>query len=152
MERFHAQWAHRSPKDFDATVEQNLVSALAGGTNWLCTPEKLARLKGLAVTDYERTQIETWMDEWKDGPPLVTPNWWGEDAVEFGLLASSGLTVDQIRAKLAQFPQGTQVSWQIWQPGYIASSITMKRQEAEFEAMRAFSAQKGVMLVKSITP
>lgn len=162
MERYHRQWtgskdqARRSPtripEGFDATVETNLITALAGGANWFCSPQKLAHLKELAVTDSERERIQQWIDAWKSGPPIVTPNWWGEDAVEFSMLASSGFTEEQIRTKLAHFPSGTRLLWQIWQPGYISSTITMKRQEAEYEAMRAVAEKNGVTLVKSVSP
>jgi hypothetical protein len=73
-------------------------------------------------------------------------------SVEFSLLASSALTDEQVRTKLAQFPAGTLVSWQIWQPGYISSTISMKRQDTEYEAMRAIAAKHGVSLVKYASP
>jgi len=162
MERFHSEWTTRQnrpgqtsrpiPQGFEATAEQYLISALAGGTNWLCTPQKLERLKELAVSDQERAQVLDWIDEWKDGPLQVTPDWMAEDSVEFSLLASSALTEAQMRTKLAEFPPGTRMLWQIWQPGYISSSITMRRQEAEYEAMRVVAADHDVSLVKYITP
>ena len=162
LERFHRDWTHRqkqhelgtapSPPGFYGTAEQNLITALAGGTNWLCTPQKLARLKELAVSENQRAQVQDWLDEWNEGPLKVTPNWMEEDSVEFSLLASSALTEAQMRTKLAEFPQGTRILWQVWQPGYISSTITMKRQEAEYDAMRAVAAEHGVLLVESVSP
>jgi hypothetical protein len=160
MERFHRKWSQRKPQSghsirfvpegFQATAEQNILKALAGGTNWLCTPQKLARLKELAVSEDQRAQIQEWLDTWKDGLLQATPDWIKEDSVEFSLLASSALTEEQMRTKLAQFPQGTKILWQIWQPGNISSTITMKRQEAEYESMRAIAAEHGVSLVKAM--
>jgi hypothetical protein len=162
LERFHHEWTDRqkqlgagsspTPPGFYGTAEQNLISALAGGTSWLCTPKKLAHLKELAVSENQRSQVQDWLDEWNEGPLKVTPNWMEENSVEFSLLASSALTEAQMRTKLAQFPSGTQILWQIWQPGSISSSITLKRQEADYEAMRAIAAEHDVSLLEYVSP
>ena len=82
---------------------------------------------------------------------MGTPGWLGEDAVEFSVLASYALTGLQTSAKLAEFPRGSQVSWQIWQPGTISSTVTMMRQKTEYETMRAFAVKSRMTLVKYIS-
>jgi hypothetical protein len=162
LERFHQKWAgHQAeftqtsplnPDGEDNQVERDLIAAIAEGTNWLCTPDKLARLKELAVSDAQREQIETWINDWNTGPPTIVPQWGDEQFVEFSVLASSGLTEEQLKTKLAQFPRGTRILWELWQPALIDPSVGMKRQEAEYETFRTLAEKKDITLVKEVLP
>lgn len=162
LERLHQKWSghedefirieQQNPFDEEHLVEQDLIAAIAAGTNWLCTPDKLARLGELAVTAGQRQQVEAWIDDWKSGPPTIRPIWWNAQFVEFSVLASEGLTEEQLKAKLVQFPRGTRVLWELWRPGHINSAITLAQQEAEYETMRALAEKNGIILVKDIHP
>ena len=159
MQRFHDEWASRPdellnlPLDNNArsraaALEQNLVNAVAGGAGWLSTPERLIRLRDLAVTDRQRHQIQLWLDSWKEGRPRIDPNWNQDQDPTFGILQSSNLTATQLTAKLAQFPSGTTVEWQFWPPGQISPPVSIDKQDAAFDIQRAAAAEHGVILVK----
>jgi len=140
---------YRSSGSRGAALEQGLVFAIAGGSNWICPPDKLARLAALAWTISQRQQIESWTRQWEQGSALINPSWSAEDNPTFSVLQYVSLTEEQLRAKLAQFPRGTQVLWQFWQPGQIAPPVSMAKQEAFYERMRAIAEQHGIVLGKA---
>lgn len=163
LERFHEDWAShpsdlRSTPDYNSpgtrafNLEGSFVSALAGGTGWLCTPEKLTRLRSLVLTDYNRQQIDNLFDQWRRQPFVIIPNWREDADTTFNLLNSSPMTEDQLRAKIAQFPKGTRLAWQFWQPGQIFPAISMAKQEAVYDNIRASASEHGIALEKSLQP
>ncbi len=163
LRRFHQEWAgredqlrltpdYKSPGARAAALEQVLVTAIAGGTNWLCTPDKLSRLAGLVATKYQHEQIESLIEQWKPGRALINPTWFPEDNRTFSLVQYGALTEEQLRAKLAQFPRGTQLLWQFWQPAQIAPSVSMAVQEALYESIRSAAEKSGVTLGKANHP
>ncbi|HXI42725.1 MAG TPA: hypothetical protein VNH83_22275, partial [Bryobacteraceae bacterium] len=117
LQRFHEEWAGRadqlrstpdyqSPGTRGAALEQGLVFAIARGTNWICPPDKLARLAALVWTQGNVQQIDGWIKQWKQGPALINPTWFPEDNPTFAILQYDGLTEDELRAKVAQLPRG----------------------------------------------
>lgn len=163
LQRFHQEWAGRegqlritpdyqSPTARAAALEQGLVFAIGGGTHWICPPDKLVRLADVVLTPQQRQQIENWIRQWKQGPALINPTWFPEDKPTFSVLQYAPLTEEQLRAKLAQFPRGTQMLWQFWQPGQIAPPVTMVKQEAVYERMRTVAEQHGIVLGKANHP
>jgi hypothetical protein len=163
LRRFHEEWAGRedqlrstpdyqSPGSRGAALEQWLVFAIAKGTNWICPPDKLARLAELVWTKSQKQQIEGWMEQWKQGSALISPRWFPEDAPAFAVLQYDTLTEDQLRAKVAQFPSGMQLRWQFWQPGQISPPVSMAKQEAFYERIRAEAERHGVILEKANHP
>lgn len=149
---FHQEWIGREDAERQASLEQALVFAIAGGTNWICPPEKLARIAGLVSTRGQCLQIESWIKQWKQGPALINPNWFPEDNRTFSVLQYTSLTEEQLRAKLAQFPRGTQLLWQFWQPGQISAPVSMEVQEALYESTRSVAEKNGVTLGKANHP
>ena len=154
LRRFHREWAGRedqlrpmpdyqSPASRAAALEHVLALAIAGGVNWICPPDKLAQLAELVSTKAERQQVEYWTKQWQQGPALVQPNWFPEDRWTFNLLQYTALTEDQLLAKLAQFPRGSQLLWQF------SPSVPMAVQEAVYDRMRAAAAQSGVTLAQA---
>jgi hypothetical protein len=163
LQRFHQEWVgregqlrmtpdYRSPASRAAALEQGLVFAIGRGTNWICLPDKLARLAELTLTYSQHQQIEGWIKAWQKGPALVGTSWFPEDKPTFSVLQYAPLTEDQLRAKLAQFPSGTQLLWQFWKPGQIAPPVTMAKQETIYERMRAAAEQHGITLGKTNHP
>lgn len=156
LERQHKLLAARASKfkqnqaaaDDQIFVSQDLVTDLITGVAWLCPPEKLARLKGLTDTDSERQEIDMWTDAWKDDPPTVTPSWWSESSLEFDFLPANGLTEAQLRTRLAQFPRGTRVVWQIWNPSFVRQSV----QKAEFQKFQSWEKPLGVTIDAEVLP
>ena len=127
-----------------ATISEQLQG---GGLNQRWT-EKLARLKELTDTDSERQYIEMWTNAWKDDPPTVTPMWHDETSLEFVFLPEFNLTEAQLRTRLAQFPRGTKVVWQIWNPSFVRQSV----QRAEFEKFQSWAKLLGVTIDAEVLP
>jgi hypothetical protein len=163
LRRFHQEWAgreeqlratpdYRSPASRAAALEEGLVFAIGRGSNWICQPDKLARLAELTLTYSQRQAIEGWIKAWNEGPALIGSTWFPEDKPTFSVLQYGALTEDQLRAKLAQLPRGTQLLWQFWPPGQIAPPVTMEKQEAVYERMRAVAQQYGIALGKANHP
>lgn len=163
LERLQRDWAGRvdelrfSP-DYQSAgaravaLEAALVQAIASGRSWICPPAKLARLAGLVSTRQQALQIDSWIRDWNQGPPSLTPGWSLEGNATFSVLQYSFLSEDQLRAKLAQFPSGTQLRWQFWRPGQIHPPVTMELQDALYETARSYAAGKGVTLSRSNHP
>ena len=162
LKRFHQEWRSRQdelrdtppyndPTTRASALESNLVSAIATGTNWICGPEKLERLAGLA-SPRQKMQVANWSKEWEGGSASILPNWFPEDHLSFGVLQYSNLDEQQFRAKLSQLPPGMELYFQIWKPGQISPPVSMERQEAVFEALRTYAAQFGVTIEKKSDP
>jgi len=163
LQRFHEEWAdhseqlrstpeYQSPGSRGVSLEQGLVAAIVTGSNWICPPERLARLNYLVWTRNQHDQIAGWIKQWGQGSAQVNPIWYPEDNPTFSVLQYSGLTEDQLRVKLEQFPSGTQLRWLLWQPGQISPPVSMAKQEAVFERIRSAAAQHGVTLEKVTQP
>jgi hypothetical protein len=103
-------------------------------------------LTGLDRTKDRDRGIEQWMDTWKRKPEPITPTWYLEDAPKFQVFQYDGLTENQLLAKVAQLPRGTPLGWQFWPPGQISAAVTMARQEAVYERVRAAAARNGIVL------
>jgi hypothetical protein len=160
LQRFHQEWAGRedqlrstpdyqSPGARGAALEEGLLTAIATGTNWMCPPAKLRRLAELVWMERHRQQIDGWIKQWTQGSAVINPIWFPEDNPTFSVLQYSSLTEDQLRAKLLQFPRGTELRWQFWQQGQISPPVSMSKQEAFYERMRAIADEHGVTLAKT---
>jgi hypothetical protein len=68
------------------------------------------------------------------------------------VLQYEALTEDQLRTKLEQFPRGTKLLWQFWQPGQISPPVSMSKQEEVYERMRAVAEEHGVALGEANHP
>jgi hypothetical protein len=163
LERFQRDWAGRedelrstpdyqSPGPRAVALEQSLVRAIASGRSWICPPVKLARLAELVSTRQQALQIEAWLRDWNQGQASISPNWGFGGNAAFTVLQYITLSEDELRAKLAQFPSGTQLRWQFWKPGQIHPPVTMERQDALYETMRSYAAGQGVTLIRSNHP
>ncbi len=124
------------------------MTAIAGGAGWICPPEKLARIGELARTQEQKRRIEGWIQQWKAGPAVVVPMWFPEDRRTFTLLQYEGMSEDQLREKMAQFPRATEMAWQFWQAGQSNPEVSRTRQEEVYERMRRAAAERGVVLRK----
>jgi hypothetical protein len=159
LRRFHTEWTghqeqlrvmpdYRDPGSRATALEQALMSAIAGGSSWLSPPEKLARLRELVLTKGDILQIENWIKEWNQAPPVINPNWFPEENRTFSVLQYISLTEDQLTAKLAQFPRGTELLWQFWPPGQISPPVSLAVQTDFYERMRLGAEKSGVKLGK----
>ena len=162
LKRFHQQWEGRQdelrvappytdPIGRATSLENTLISSIATGTSWICGPEKLAKLSALA-SPRQQTQVATWSKQWGAGEALISPSWFPEDRLSFGVLQYSNLDEQQFRAKLSQMPGGMKLHFQIWKPGQISPPVSVERQEAVFEALSTYAAQFGVTIEKKSDP
>jgi hypothetical protein len=161
LRRFHEQWKdregelrptpdYRSALGRATALESTLVNSIATGTNWICGPEKFERLRALA-SPHEQMQIAQWNKQWEhDG--LILPNWYPKDQLSFGVLQYSNLDEEQFRAKLSQMPQGIRLKFEVWKPGQISPPVSMEKQEAVFQSLRAYAAQFGVAIEEKSEP
>jgi hypothetical protein len=132
-------------------LESTLVNSIATGTNWICGPEKLARLSALA-SPRQQIQVATWNKGWERGEAIILTNWFHQDRLSFGVLQYSTLGEEQFRAKLSQMPTGMKLYFQIWKPGQISPPVSMEKQEAVFETLRSHAAQFGVTIEEKSDP
>jgi hypothetical protein len=162
-EKFHRDWTghedqlRSQPPFSDAgshgvALEQNLVYAIAGGTSWICPPEKLQRLAELAWTGHQREEIMGWIKLWHQGPAQIMPTWFPEDHPTFSVLQYQALSQEQLQAKMAQFPRGMNVTFRFWQTGQIQPPVSMEKQEAVFQRLQVVAAEHGIMLARAISP
>lgn len=162
LKHFHQRWQDRYDELRSAppytgqiaratALESTLVSSIATGTGWICGPQKLAQLSGLA-SPRQQVQVATWSKGWEAGDALILPNWYPEDRLGFGVLQYSNLDEQQFRAKLSQMPSGMRLYFQIWKPGQILPPVSVERQEAVFERLRSYAAQFGVTIEKKSDP
>jgi len=159
LERFHEQWRGREgdlrsappyldPVSRATALEDTLVNSIATGTNWLCGPEKLTQLSAVA-SPRQQMQVESWKKMWTESEGLISPNWFPEDQLSFRVLQYSNLDQRQFMEKLSQLPRGTKLLFQIWLPGQISPPVSVEKQDAEFQAMRAHAAKFGVIVEKT---
>ncbi len=159
LELFHKEWAGRQDQprstletqqedQRDASLQQVLAFAIAQGTSWICPPGSLARLSGLLVSRSPIGDIESWIDQWKQGSAPIDPTWYPEDSPTFQVLQYNRLTEDRLVAKLAQFPRGTQFRWQFWPLGQISPPVSMATQEEVYQRVRADAARHGIVVEK----
>jgi hypothetical protein len=163
LEQFHKEWAGReselrysadekSPGVRAANMGRSLIEAIMHGNAWICGPDKLARLRELAWVDYDLSQIDATIAEWKAGDATILASCCGEDRQTFSLLQYISLTEDQLRLKLAQLPKGMRLSWQFWPPGQFSRPFPMAKQQAFYERMRTVAEQHGLILEKGNHP
>jgi hypothetical protein len=162
LKRFHKEWQSREAELIEkppytdsigraTALELLLVKSIATGTNWICGPEKFARLSALA-SPRQRIQIEEWAKLWAQGSSMILTDWFPEDQLSFGVFQYSNLNESQFKSKLSQLPRGTKLYFQIWKPGQMSPPVPMERQQALFEALRDHAAQFGVTIEAKSDP
>jgi hypothetical protein len=162
LRRFHQEWPNGvadlplTDEDTSAQVrtldglETTLVRSTVSGTNWICDPEKLMRLREL-VSWQNRRDLSQWIDAWEgtDGPLIIDPNYWGpEDRLSFSImqLPYSNLDEEQIRVKLAQMPRGAKLYFQTFTAEQMGSPVSMEKQQAVLQRLRKYAAQFDVII------
>jgi hypothetical protein len=168
LARFHQEWPTGvgeltlTDKDTSARVqaldnlERTLMYSIVSGTNWICGPEKLMRLREL-VSWQNRRDLSHWIDEWEgaDGLLIIDPNYWGpEDRLSFSImqLPYSNLDEEQIRVKLAQLPNGSKLYFQTYTAEQMGSPVSTEKQQAVLQGLRKYAAQFGVTIEERPRP
>ena len=152
MEEFHRVWMnkadalrptpdYRDPASRALALQQNLVSAICAATNWICTPEKLARLEMLALTEPQKTVIESWIKLAMQEPYQIQTFWIPEERPTFTVLQYQALTQEQLPNKIAQFPRGARFTYTQTTAPTVAA-----REKTLIERMKSISEQHGIQL------
>jgi len=162
LERFHEEWSARSSslcpnceskspgrRAFD--LDLALVNGLASGSGWLATPEKLNRLKSLALTAVDRQQLDDCLASLNHQPFLITPQLDFDQELTFAMLFST-LTEDPLRTRLSQLRAGTRLVWQFFPPRQINPPFPMDQQDAAYNRIRTIATQHGLTLEKQDHP
>ena len=164
LTRFHQEWPNGvgelpiTDKDASARVraldnlETTLVHSIVSGTNWICGPEKLTRLRELASRD-QRIQLSHLIDEWEgaDGPLIIEPDYGGpSDRLSFGVLQLNYRNLDegQIRTKLSQMPRGSKLYFQTYTAEQMGSPVSTEKQQAVLQGLRKYAEQFDVTIVE----
>jgi hypothetical protein len=162
LTRFHQQWPNGvgelplTDKDESARIqalgnlERTLVQSIVTGTNWICGPEKLMRLREIASRE-QRTQLSHLIDEWEgeDGPLIIEPDYWSPyDRLNFRVLQLNYTNLDeeQIRTKLSQMPRGSKLYFQTYTMEQMGSPVSMEKQQAVLQGLRKDATRFGVTI------
>jgi hypothetical protein len=164
LRRFHQEWPTGvgkltlTDKDTSARVqaldnlETTLTHSIAGGTNWICGPEKFMRLRPL-VSLRHRSDLSHWTDEWEEGQPwILNPDWGPEDQLTFSVLQYFNLDEEQIRTKLSQMPRGAKLYFQTYTAEQMGSPVSMAKQRALLQELREYAGQFGVTIEERPRP
>ena len=118
-----------------ARIEPKLVLALADAQGWLCGPTQLREIRDLCQTNEGRQVADQYLQARSDEETFVvnyssgTREYWSVDRY-------NGTGMETLRAKLAQFPRGTEFFWQGLERGPDAQSA--------FESTRKWGANRGL--------
>ena len=133
---FHDYWEGKGESNLDGVeLEVELRNAIARGRNWLADEADLRLMQSLCVT--RRCLNETWRDlgAWQGAPRIEIyeqpPGIRGAVAQYWGIE-----TVAELKAKLSQFPRGTQ---------FVLRASGPEAREAAAE-IRSFAGEHGLVI------
>ncbi len=121
LARWHAAWVGRAadlPDGYGSALrnglqtglEDTLIGALGEGQNWFAGPEKLARLRGLCVSSGGCRRVDEMIHECANLPIInayrVSQGQYSAIVNQYHLES-----LDRLKEKLAQFPEGTIFQW-----------------------------------------
>ena len=128
-------------------IEYQLVEALANARNWLCSPAQLEQIRKLCLTDDGRRTADEYLraraESATNGKPFWISYTTGPDE-RWGVERYSGLGLENLRAKLAQFPRGSAFTWQKVNSGPGADQV--------FEATKQWATQRGLKIEAYVPP
>jgi hypothetical protein len=130
----------RNPNEWHANLGQGLAQALATGQGWLADQAKLRRILALTVTPGMKREMEQCLDAWSRSSRqiLFVP----VDPPTFNLAQYNSLSLDALKAKLTQFPEGTEFYWTPFEP-----SVSQAQQKALDDVSR-HAAQHKLTIVR----
>ena len=153
FEEWHAEWVGReadlrdklpgvtsrgAPALADQALVENAFKVALGFSNaWLADLEKLKRLRALCLTKRGRDEVEEWTKIWKS-PPLITPDTVNEMSQSFYVAQYTVTTLDALKEKLAQFPQGTVFNWNPRRDG--------PKEQQLFNELKGYLEERGMKL------
>ncbi|MFZ1035438.1 MAG: hypothetical protein WAN72_25885 [Candidatus Acidiferrales bacterium] len=135
-------YATRNPNSAQLGLGQSLALALADGLGWLSDERKLQRIAGLGVGPYVSLQAERALQEWSELPRKLTC-WTAGDTVNFHVAQYDLHSVDDLKTKLGQFPEGSQFLWSTF------DSNNNSGCEKSFADISEFAQQHGCRLQRT---
>jgi hypothetical protein len=120
LEKWHARWAgHASelPNGFgsalqnglETALESSLIEALGSGQAWFAGPDELGRLARLCVSSGGCQRVQEIATEAETAPNI---NVYGSEPNYHASVAQYQVdSIDSLKRKLAQFPEGTIFTW-----------------------------------------
>lgn len=132
--------SERNPNEWQAHLGSSLAQALAMGQGWLSDQATLQRILALTVTPGMRQQIEQCLGDWSRKSTLIffSP----DNSSNFELAQYHWLSLDALKAKLAQFPEGTVFYWMPFE-----KSVSPAQQKA-FDEVSRHAAQHKLTIVR----
>jgi HEAT repeat protein len=133
-------FGEQNPNEWHANLGQSLAQALATGQGWLADQAKLQRILALSVTPGMKQQMEQCLDAWSHHTRQIifSPG----NPPSFDLAQYRSLSLDALKAKLAQFPEGTAFYWTPVEP-----SVSQAQQKALDDVSR-HAAQHKLTIVR----
>ena len=119
-------------------IEWRVVEALASAQGWLCPPAQLRQIRALCQTEQGRNTLDDYLRARTDGEPLVI-DYSGGTREFWGVNRYDGRGLKGLRAKLAQFPRGSEFFWQKTGSGGPDA-------DAAFESTRQWAATRGLKI------
>jgi hypothetical protein len=159
FEKWHDEWKERAeelqvnriPSYELATplgMETAFCFALASARGWLTDAEKLKRIQSLCLTENMRRNVGVLISEAEASKKSLSfmsgpGDGWSVVVAQYRGLSS----LDEVKAKLAQFPKGTVFSWSPFNAG-----PAEEQKKAMFEELKLFLAGLGMSLEEPQQP
>jgi hypothetical protein len=134
----------------DAAVQlgQSLAQAILGGPGWLSDPAKLKRGRQLAVMPEVGVLFSQALINWSNEPlkivcsaTMTTEGCEGYSVVQYDFGSA-----DALKAKIEQFPRGTQFLWTV------EGSATQAGSDSAFSDVAEFAAKRGIAVKRAAEP
>jgi hypothetical protein len=157
LQRFHDEWAGKeasleaSPaaglgRPKESRVGAALISALLQGLAWTCPPQKLLRLRDLALTTSDKRGIDAATATWGRVPVVIRASCEGPSPQpRFTVLQYQDLSQTELLLKMSQGPLPQR--W-LFSPGGCDPASS----QAAYETLRAAAAQDGLALGREEHP
>jgi hypothetical protein len=117
-------------------LESALLEALATSPSWLADKESLTRMLALCISRDGRRSVTQWLEQLD-----TSITYFGRGGTDNFMIAQyATLTVDQLKAKLIQFPRGTAFTW---------SSDQSANNDKVFAEFKSFVEKYGMKLTRS---
>jgi hypothetical protein len=130
----------RNPNEWYANLGESLAQALATGQGWLTDQAKLQRILALSVTPGMKRQMEQYLDAWSRPSKQIVFS--PSNPSNIDLAQYHWLSLDTLKAKLTQFPEGSVFYWTATEP-----SVSQAQQKA-FDDVSQFAAQHKLTIVR----
>jgi len=119
-----------------------LREALAFAPGWLTDAEKLRHIRALCLTDSERQQLDFQISQADQVKKRISVMPFTVDTFRFEVAQYNNFSsIDELKAKLAQFPKGTMFEWYPFNQGQAED-----QKKAMFDDLKIFLSSQGMSL------